>query len=200
MKETCSQSALDGVKIMKDLKLLEEMSNRYGADPKYVLAGGGNTSYKTETTLYVKGSGTSLSTIKAEDFVRLERSKLGAMWNVAYSENEAERESQVLADMMAARVEGETRRPSVETLLHDLFQRKFVLHVHPSAVNAMTCAKSGKEIAEKIFERHTVLSRLLMMLGVSEETATSDACKLEHAISDESFEAIKRHMAMQIHK
>ncbi len=137
--------------IMKELKLLEEMSNRYGADPRYVLAGGGNTSFKTDTTLYVKGSGTSLATIKAEVFVRLDRAKLAAMWNVSYSENEAERESQVLNDMMAARVEGETRRPSVETLLHDLFPGKFVLHVHPSAVNAMTCAKLGKAIAEKLF-------------------------------------------------
>ena len=58
---------------------------------------------------------------------------------------------------------------------------------------SLSLTEAGKEIAEKIFERHTVLSRLLMMLGVSEETATSDACKLEHAISDESFEAIKRH-------
>ena len=65
---------------------------------------------------------------------------------------------------------------------------------------SLSLTESGKEIAEKICERHTVLSRLLMMLGVSEETATSDACKLEHAISDESFEAIKRHMENQIHK
>ena len=60
---------------------------------------------------------------------------------------------------------------------------------------SLTLTESGKTIAEKIFERHTVLSQLLMMLGVSEETATADACKLEHAISDESFEAIKRYMA-----
>lgn len=60
---------------------------------------------------------------------------------------------------------------------------------------SLTLTESGKAIAEKIFERHTVLSQLLMMLGVSEETATADACKLEHAISDESFEAIKRYMA-----
>ena len=52
--------------------------------------------------------------------------------------------------------------------------------------------EAGREVAEKIYERHTVLSRLLMRLGVSEETATADACKLEHAVSDESFEAIKR--------
>jgi len=60
---------------------------------------------------------------------------------------------------------------------------------------SLTLTESGKAIAEKIFERHTVLSRLLIRLGVSEETATADACKLEHAISDESFEAIKRYMA-----
>ncbi len=50
---------------------------------------------------------------------------------------------------------------------------------------------SGLEIAEKIYERHTLLSDLLVKLGVSEETAAADACKLEHAVSDESFQAIK---------
>ena len=60
---------------------------------------------------------------------------------------------------------------------------------------SLSLTESGRAIAEKIFERHTVLSQLLIRLGVSEETATADACTLEHAISDESFEAIKRHMA-----
>ena len=50
---------------------------------------------------------------------------------------------------------------------------------------------SGREIAEKIYERHTLLSALLVKMGVSQETAAADACKLEHAISDESFQAIK---------
>ncbi len=59
----------------------------------------------------------------------------------------------------------------------------------------LSLTESGTAIAEKIFERHTVLSRLLMKLGVSQETATADACKLEHAISDESFQAIKRYTA-----
>lgn len=56
---------------------------------------------------------------------------------------------------------------------------------------SITLTASGQEIAEKIYERHTVLSELLMKMGVSRETAAADACKLEHAISDESFEAIK---------
>jgi len=56
----------------------------------------------------------------------------------------------------------------------------------------ITLTESGIAVAEKIYERHTVLSRLLIALGVSEQTATEDACRLEHAISDESFNAIKR--------
>lgn len=52
---------------------------------------------------------------------------------------------------------------------------------------------AGREIAEKIYERHTLLTSLLMKVGVSEETAAADACKLEHAISDESFLAIKNY-------
>ena len=52
----------------------------------------------------------------------------------------------------------------------------------------------GEERARRIYERHTVLSKLLMRLGVDEETATEDACRIEHYISDKSFEAIKAHM------
>ena len=59
---------------------------------------------------------------------------------------------------------------------------------------AITLTDSGLAVAEKIYERHTLLTRLLMSLGVSEKTALDDACKLEHAISDESFEAIKKHI------
>ena len=58
----------------------------------------------------------------------------------------------------------------------------------------ITLTQTGVEVAEKIYARHTLLSRLLIKLGVSSETAAEDACKLEHAISDESFEAIKRYV------
>ncbi|MBO4769516.1 MAG: metal-dependent transcriptional regulator [Clostridia bacterium] len=53
----------------------------------------------------------------------------------------------------------------------------------------------GREHAEKIYERHTVLSELLVRLGVRRETAINDACKIEHDISDETFDAIKKHIA-----
>lgn len=58
----------------------------------------------------------------------------------------------------------------------------------------ITLTASGVQVAEKIYERHTILSSLLMALGVSEQTAAEDACRLEHAISDESFDAIKRYI------
>ena len=52
--------------------------------------------------------------------------------------------------------------------------------------------EAGKEIGKKIYERHNVLTALLVKLGVSQEIAAEDACKLEHAVSDESFQAIKK--------
>ena len=63
---------------------------------------------------------------------------------------------------------------------------------------AISLTQSGREIAEKIYERHTLLTKLLIRIGVSEETAAEDACKLEHAISDESFEALKKYVAEKL--
>jgi Mn-dependent DtxR family transcriptional regulator len=59
----------------------------------------------------------------------------------------------------------------------------------------LSLTEKGREIARKIYERHTLLTRLLIHIGVTEETAAADACKLEHAISDESFEALKKYAA-----
>ena len=58
----------------------------------------------------------------------------------------------------------------------------------------ITLTDAGLGVAEKIYERHTLLSQLLQILGVSPETAAEDACKMEHAISDETFQAIKNHL------
>ncbi len=126
------------------LAALAAMSNKYGADPAFVLAGGGNTSFKSGENLWIKGSGTSLATIQAQDFVVMDRSKLSRMWTADYPENEAAREAAVLQDMMDARIPGETRRPSVETLLHDLFPYSFILHVHPALVNGLTCSREAE--------------------------------------------------------
>lgn len=59
--------------------------------------------------------------------------------------------------------------------------------------NYLTLTEEGSEVAERIYERHRVLAKLFMDLGVSSETAVEDACRIEHVISDETFSAIKRH-------
>lgn len=58
----------------------------------------------------------------------------------------------------------------------------------------ITLENSGLEVAKTIYERHTLLTKMLCGIGVSEETASADACKMEHVISDETFERIKEHL------
>lgn len=58
----------------------------------------------------------------------------------------------------------------------------------------LTLTETGREIASKIYERHTVLQDLLMRLGVDEKNAATDACRMEHVISDQTFQAIRRHV------
>lgn len=67
-------------------------------------------------------------------------------------------------------------------------------HITVDGDGGIHLTQSGVQIAERIFERHTVLSGLLQMLGVDEETAVEDACRIEHVISQRSFEALKRHI------
>ncbi len=58
----------------------------------------------------------------------------------------------------------------------------------------ITLTEAGLEVAERTYERHTLLSELFMKLGVDEENAVNDACKIEHVISAETFEALKKHL------
>lgn len=81
-------------------------------------------------------------------------------------------------------------RPTVSIVLRQMRENGLVTvnednHIH--------LTEEGLAIASRIYERHTVLSELLMSLGVRQETALRDACKIEHDLSDETFEAIKRH-------
>ena len=83
-------------------------------------------------------------------------------------------------------------KPSVSRAMGLLRQGEYIV-VEPDG--AITLTETGRQIAEKIYERHTLLTELLVKMGVSQETAAADACRLEHAISDESFQAIKRFAA-----
>lgn len=80
-------------------------------------------------------------------------------------------------------------RPTVSVVLRQMRENGLVT---VNEDNHIFLTPEGKEIAIRIYERHNVLSRLLMEIGVSKETALHDACKIEHDLSDETFEAIKR--------
>ena len=83
-------------------------------------------------------------------------------------------------------------KPSVSRAMGILRKGEYIVVDKDGSI---TLTPAGQEIAEKIYARHTLLTRLLIHIGVSEETAAEDACKLEHAISDESFEALKKYAA-----
>ena len=84
-------------------------------------------------------------------------------------------------------------KPSVSRALGILKADGYVVS---DANGYLTLTDSGRSIAEKIYERHTLLSQFLVNLGVDPEVDAEDACKIEHHISDQSFEAIKRHTKM----
>ena len=134
------------------LEKLAEISRVYGGDTEYVIAGGGNTSFKDDNFLYIKASGTSLAMVKPGDFVKMERKGLAAIWKKDYPSDPDAREAAVLADMMTSRCVGEeNKRPSVETLLHDLLPFAYVVHLHPALVNGLTCSQDGQSAAKELF-------------------------------------------------
>lgn len=130
---------------------LVRISRKVGGDSEWVLAGGGNTSFKDEATLWVKASGYPLATIGEDGFARMDRAALGRIWNAVYPQAVAEREADALRDLMAARVAGEEKRPSVETLMHELFPYRLVVHTHPALVNGLTCSADGRSQTARLF-------------------------------------------------
>lgn len=83
-------------------------------------------------------------------------------------------------------------KPSVSVAMKNL-KNKDLIEVDQDGY--ITLTDQGLEIAHKIYERHIVISNLLERLGVSKDVAAEDACKLEHVISEESFQAIKRYIS-----
>ena len=82
-------------------------------------------------------------------------------------------------------------RPTVSVMLQNLRREGFIDRLGD---DSLLLTEKGRAVAERIYERHCVLTEMLAGLGVNRETAAEDACKIEHDISDEAFDAIKRHM------
>ncbi|WP_455383057.1 class II aldolase/adducin family protein [Salinispira pacifica] len=137
---------------MNYVEQLVGISREVGRDPEWVLAGGGNTSVKDEGFLYIKASGTGLADLTAEGLVRMDMSRLDEIWRTTYPTDTTEREARALADLMASRAPGEeSKRPSVETLMHALLPFRFVVHTHPSMINGVTCSREGESAARRLF-------------------------------------------------
>lgn len=135
-----------------ELEQLIKISRYYGAKKDFVIAGGGNTSYKNDEHLFIKASGHSLATIGEDGFAQLKRSGLAEIATKNYSNDVMERENQIKNDLLNARVYPEkSQRPSVETSLHDLINYKFVVHTHSTKVNGLMCGKKAESDCEKIF-------------------------------------------------
>ena len=135
---------------MKELESLIALSHKYGADPRCVIAGGGNTSFKNEERLWVKASGHALATITEEGFAVMDRARLAPMGEKTYSTDAAVREQQVKDDLAAACLTPD-RRPSVETSLHNCMSARFVVHLHPTLVNGLMCSHDAQASCQKLF-------------------------------------------------
>ena len=81
-------------------------------------------------------------------------------------------------------------RPTVSVALKQMKDKGFIL---VNGENHISLTDEGLEVAERVYERHTILSKMLVSIGVSEATALEDACKIEHDLSDETFQCIKKH-------
>lgn len=82
-------------------------------------------------------------------------------------------------------------KPAVSRFMAKLKDNQYII-IDANGYIALT--EKGRAIAEKIYERHTIITQVLISLGVDEQTAVVDACKIEHDISDKSFEMIKQHI------
>ncbi len=138
--------------ICMNLEPIIHLSRRYGSNPDYVLAGGGNTSQKEGDVMAVKASGVPLRTINEDGFVLLSIPELIDVFTTSLPPDPDEREKLVLEKLLAARLPGQTMRPSVETLLHALFPYNYVVHIHPALVNGLLCSVQGLEMIPLLFE------------------------------------------------
>lgn len=139
------------------LKELIEISQLYGNDKDLTIASGGNTSVKNEEVMYVKASGFELGKIGEEGYVALDRKMLEGLKTKTYSANPEEREAQVKSDLLKSRLCPEqNRRPSVEASVHHAIKYKFVIHMHPTIVNAVTCAKNAEATCKELFGEEQV--------------------------------------------
>lgn len=136
--------------VISGIRDLIQISRFYGQDSRFVIAGGGNTSFKNKEKIWVKASGAALATITEDGFAILDRSKLDTMSEKAYSSDSTVREEQVKNDLAEATIT-KGKRPSVETSMHNIIDYPFVVHLHPTMVNGLMCAQDAETALKRLF-------------------------------------------------
>jgi NAD(P)-dependent dehydrogenase (short-subunit alcohol dehydrogenase family)/rhamnose utilization protein RhaD (predicted bifunctional aldolase and dehydrogenase) len=135
-----------------ELAELIEVSRFYGRGNDFVISGGGNTSLKDAEHIVIKASGAALRGITAAGFVELSRAALRGIMTKTYSRDPFKREAEIKVDLMACCVDPEKGgRPSVETSLHEMIGFRFVVHTHPTIINALTCSVRGEATVRELF-------------------------------------------------
>jgi NAD(P)-dependent dehydrogenase (short-subunit alcohol dehydrogenase family)/rhamnose utilization protein RhaD (predicted bifunctional aldolase and dehydrogenase) len=135
-----------------EISELLKISDHYGSNKDYTIAGGGTTSYKDDQSIWIKASGSSLAGLTEEGLVELSREKLKEITKKNYSEDPVVREEEVKADLFSCIIEPEkSKRPSVETSLHELIQYKYVIHLHPALINGLLCSRNAKNLTHQLF-------------------------------------------------
>lgn len=135
----------------KGIEQLIAVSQLFGKNPLYVIAGGGNTSFKNEDKLWIKASGSALATIDEGGFVCMSREGLSQIAKKEYSADSTAREEAVKNDLNASILYPKEKRPSVETSLHEIIDYTYVVHTHPTLVNALMCAVDARTKCMDIF-------------------------------------------------
>lgn len=133
----------------ENLEQIVELSHRFGTTD--YARGGGNTSVKNETVLWVKPSGATLSSLKAESFLAMDRKILSKISEIEPPANPAAREVLVKEKMADVVLSQTTARASVEAPLHNTLNARFVVHTHPAIVNGMTCSRQGTAACKQLF-------------------------------------------------
>ncbi|TMB50270.1 MAG: class II aldolase [Chloroflexi bacterium] len=150
-----SDAARQGAGSQTHTRLVEraaKLARTFGHDREFSRGGGGNVSVKTDGVLYIKPSGVGLGSLSAGDLMPLDMEPLTRLLGEGSDDDAASSSASVMSVAMAARLRPSgDQRPSVEVLFHALIPGRFVLHTHPTIVNAVCCAVDGATVAHELF-------------------------------------------------
>jgi NAD(P)-dependent dehydrogenase (short-subunit alcohol dehydrogenase family)/rhamnose utilization protein RhaD (predicted bifunctional aldolase and dehydrogenase) len=139
--------------MQQEIDNLIHLSRYYGTNKDFVIASGGNSSFKTKEYLWITASGSFMGKLEESDLLKMSREKLNEISSKTYNSDPQEREKEVKNDLVASIEEpGTSNRPSVETSLHNLIEYSYIIHTHPTLVNGLLCSKQAEAKTKELFQ------------------------------------------------